>query len=490
MTVAPVPSLPPITQAIAGVALRDPARVAVIDRGRRVSYAMLDGLARRAAAWALRGGIAPGDRVGIAIRDEFPHLLACLALLRLGCTQVTLAGHDTPEMQAALAARLGVTAVLADEGAAPPPPLPVLRFDAARIAGDAALAAAVLPDLPPGAGAFVFPSSGTTGRPKLCLMTEGVMAAQAAITGGIARVRHRLATNEYSNGKRLQLQTLSVGGTEVLANNGVGRSLAETCRVFGIERLNLAPNRAARLAEEAARPGAEPFPGFTTIMIGGGAVPGPVRDALQRHVTRDLIVSYGCTEAGGIAMAGPHDHAAHPDSVGRPFPGVDVAIVDEGARPLPAGVSGLVRVRSAGVVQGYLDDPALTARAFRDGWFLPGDVGRFSTDGVLTLEGRVDEMMNLGTIKIFPAEIEATAEGFPGVAECAAVALRAEAHGDIPVLAVVPGPGFDAASLLAHCRARLGLRAPRKIVTVPALPRNHQGKVQRVALAGAVRAAR
>ena len=101
----------------------------------------------------------------------------------------------------------------------------------------------------------------------------------------------------------------------------------------------------------------------------------------------------------------------------------------------------------------------------------------------LLVAGRRDDMMTLGTIKILPAEIEAVAEGFPGLRDCAAFAVRAPALGDIPVLAVVGDAGFDAAGLLAHCRARLGLRAPRKVVAVDAIPRNAMGKVLRQQLA-------
>jgi acyl-CoA synthetase (AMP-forming)/AMP-acid ligase II len=137
------------------------------------------------------------------------------------------------------------------------------------------------------------------------------------------------------------------------------------------------------------------------------------------------------------------------------------------------------------MARGYLDDPEASARAFRDGWFQPGDRGRLEPDGTLVFAGRDAEMMMLGTINIFPAEIEAAAQGFPGVADCAAFALRSPALGDIPALAVVEvAPGaVDVPALAASCRARLGLRAPRRVVVVPALPRTATGKVQRDRLA-------
>jgi acyl-coenzyme A synthetase/AMP-(fatty) acid ligase len=129
------------------------------------------------------------------------------------------------------------------------------------------------------------------------------------------------------------------------------------------------------------------------------------------------------------------------------------------------------------MIDRYLDDQALTALTFRDGWFYPGDNGHMTADGSLVLEGRADDVMNLSGIKISPAELEAVAEAFPGVVECAALPIKSPVHGDIPVLAVATDGSVDLAALQQFCRARLGVRAPRKVFRVEQLPRNAAGKV-------------
>ncbi len=279
-----------IVAAIDAVAAADPGRVAVVDRGRAVDYATLARASRRVAAWLLRAGVVPGERIGLTFRDELPHLLVCLALLRLGCVQVTLASHEPREMRGALAARLGLRVLVAADARDALPGLALVQADAGAIGDDPALDAVALPAPAPTRAGFVFQSSGTTGQPKLVPMTEAVLAAQSAITAGFGRVRHRVATNEFANGKRLQLQTLWIGGTEVLVNNGAGRSLAETCAAHGVERLNLSPLRAARLAEELARPGAPPWPSATQIMISGGPVPAALRaTSRSRWWTRTAV---------------------------------------------------------------------------------------------------------------------------------------------------------------------------------------------------------
>lgn len=462
---------------IAAVAARDPARVAVVDAGRVIAYATLALHVGRMAGWLRRQGIGPGETVGLTLREEYPHLLATLALLALGCRQVTLGSRDPPAMRADLAARLRVAAVLGEREADALPGTPLLRPDMRAIAAEG-VEDAPAPPLA-GGGTLVITSSGTTGRPKLIALPEAALAMQGMMTAGLGTVRFRSIGNEFNNAKRLQLHTLAAGGTEVLANNGAGAEVAEVCARHGVMRLNIAPVKAEALLAAMARPGAPPWPPQTGITLAGGPVPASLRRRLMAALTPDVCVLYGTSETGPVTIARPAHHDEHPDTVGPPVPGVRVEVVDEDGRALPPGERGLVRIRSAAAATAYLDDPEATARAFRDGWFHPGDAGWMTQGGALVLAGRADDMMNLGTIKIFPAEIEAAAAGFPGLVECAAFALRSAAHGDIPLLAVVAREGMDTAALLAACRERLGLRAPRRIVALDALPRNAAGKVLR-----------
>jgi acyl-coenzyme A synthetase/AMP-(fatty) acid ligase len=140
---------------------------------------------------------------------------------------------------------------------------------------------------------------------------------------------------------------------------------------------------------------------------------------------------------------------------------------------------GTLWVRTAKMADGYVDDAVATARHFRDGWFLPGDLARVDGDGRLHLVGRADEMINLHGVKVSPAEIERVLEALPGVRAAAAFALPSAVHGQIPLAAVElassDGPGAD--QLLAAARAALGVRAPRRVLVLDALPRNSAGKV-------------
>jgi acyl-coenzyme A synthetase/AMP-(fatty) acid ligase len=408
-----------------------------------------------------------------------PHITAALALLRLGCDQVSLASHDPPALRQAIAARLRVALLVGDDAQDALPGIDFLRFDPAVVEGDAQAAP------PPRTARLILSSSGTTGRPKLVPLSEAEIAAQMARRADEGRVYYRSITVEHNNARKYHLGLLSLGATTVLANCATLPDLAEACARWGIDRVTLPPERAAALADVQARAGAHPWPARTSIAVFGAAVAPALRRRLMAQVTPNLVVNYSTTEAGTMTLAGPHDHDRHPDGVGRPLAGVDLRVVDDAGQPLPPGQVGLVRTRAPGMAQGYLDDPQADARAFHDGWFQPGDRGWIEADGTLVFAGRDAEMMMLGTINIFPAEIERAAEDFPGVADCAAFALRSPSLGDIPALAVVEtAPGaLDAAALAAACRAKLGLRAPRRVVVVAALPRTASGKVQRDRLA-------
>ncbi len=254
----------PLTAAIAAWAARDPARAAFIDRGAPVTYAALDRRVAACAGWLARQGLRPGDMVGVTLREDIAHITAALALLRLGCDQVTLASHDPPALRAALARRLGVALLLAEDGTAALPGLPLLHFDPED---------APAPGPAERPGRLILTSSGTTGRPKLIPLREADIARQVARRAGEARVFFRSITVEHNNAKKYHLGLLGQGATTMLANCAALPDLAEACARHGVGRVTLPPERAAALAGLQARPGAHPWPARTSLAVFGAEVP-------------------------------------------------------------------------------------------------------------------------------------------------------------------------------------------------------------------------
>jgi long-chain acyl-CoA synthetase len=170
--------------------------------------------------------------------------------------------------------------------------------------------------------------------------------------------------------------------------------------------------------------------------------------------------------------------------VGAVRPGIELQVVDEAGRAVPAGTVGEVRIRVADMPSGYLDDPAGTARGFRDGWFHPGDLALLSPEGMLYLKGRTDDLINYQGVKILPAEIEEVLLAHPNVAEAAAYAVQTERDNEMPGAAVVLRGERDVESLTRWCTERLrGSRTPRVLLVLKSLPRNAAGKVMRTKLA-------
>ena len=434
-----------------------------------------------AAAAALRAaGLGPGTAVGLTIVDPAEHLVACLALIASGAAQICLPSFEPPGLRASLAARVGVEAVLADDGAEAPPGLRLLRWRDLR-AAVTCLAGPPPPD--PDAPAIFLSSSGISGRPKLVALSLRQVGLQA-VRGFSRHEGARMAcfaSPEHNIAKRLGLYTLLLGGTALLSA-ARGEALNAFLRAARADWLYGSLQHAADLVALGRR--GHPLPPGVTLRMGGLRVPLALRHEVLAHVTPDFRVSYGATEIGSIASAGPGQHDEE-GSVGLVVPGVEVGILRADGTEAAPGEPGAIRIRAPGMATAYHDDPEQTAERFRGGWFHPGDMVSRRADGTLVVHGRADDMMILNGINIFPPEIEAMLESHPAVAHAAALPVPSAAHGEIPVAAVElrPGARASAAELLAFARARLGLRAPRRVLVLDALPRNPQGKVIRRELA-------
>ena len=252
---------------------------------------------------------------------------------------------------------------------------------------------------------------------------------------------------------------------------GVSRRRVLRAIAGGSSALALAP--AMALVPRSALAGVD-------IRVSGSAVPYRVRHDIEVNLGSKLYVRYGSTESGTVSSAGPGEHD-ETESVGQVVAGLSVEVVDVEGAVLPVGQVGHIRMRGAGIAQGYFDGAEQTARRFRNGWYWPGDMGSFDEGGRLTIHGRADDMINLNGINIFPAEIENVLEAHPEVVSAAALPLQSSIHGQIPVAAVELRSGgvVTDRELVAYAREHLALRAPRRIIILEQLPRNSQGKILR-----------
>ena len=166
----------------------------------------------------------------------------------------------------------------------------------------------------------------------------------------------------------------------------------------------------------------------------------------------------------------------------------EVRVVDSRGAPLGAGEEGEIVARGPGVMDGYVGDPELNARAFVDGWFRTGDAGRLDQDGYLTITGRIKELINRGGEKIAPNEIERVIAGHPAVDRVCVFGIAHPTLGEEVVAAVVPAHDAvaDERAIIEFAGSRLAaFKVPRRVVFTSGLPTIAAGKIDRQALARA-----
>ena len=172
-------------------------------------------------------------------------------------------------------------------------------------------------------------------------------------------------------------------------------------------------------------------------------------------------------------------------SVGRPVAGVDMRIVDDDGAALPSGRVGEVAVRGPNVTGGYLNRPEENERAFADGWFRTGDIGKMDENGYLFLLDRKKDVIITGGENVYSSEVEAVLYRHPDIHECAVVGVPDEKYGEALFAVIVPAPGASPGEdeIVEHCRGRIGgYKIPRRMTFVEELPKSAMGKILKTEL--------
>jgi long-chain acyl-CoA synthetase len=222
------------------------------------------------------------------------------------------------------------------------------------------------------------------------------------------------------------------------------------------------------------------------IVVTGEAFPVDLKRRLIALLPQVRLVSFfAMTEAGSITSLGHEEQFTHPESVGRPTPGVEVLILAADHTPLPAGEIGELAVRAGApgqftVMRGYFNRPDETAAAFHAGFLLTGDLARQHADGYLYIVDRKKDMILSGGFNIYSKEVEQTLCAHPAVADAAVVGVPDPTYGEAVAAFVEPAAGANPtqAELIEHCRRLLAsYKKPKYIFITATMPRNGIGKV-------------
>ncbi len=461
---------------------RDRADHPAIEDGQRVvTYGALD-REINAMAGNLQGvGIERGDIVAVLLDDSADHLVLVCALARIGAVIFSL-NPKLPRREIGEAMKdLSVKAIVAAPKTKPFAGREVLSLDDLRQTLTKPFSgSATGGDLP----VMLNQSSGTTGAPKSFLHSHTEMLAWMArntkVQGWSQDERFLcLSSMCFTDCRNISLCILRLGATVVIQRCRSMEELAAFVRDKRVSYLKLTPSHLVPMLEYAAGKKLL-FPDLRLMVVASAPVTHPQRLAARQQLTPNFCEQLGSNETGPLVFGNPADQDLYPDAVGRVVEGVEAQIVDEKDKPVPPGKTGKVRYRGAGYPTAYLNDPDASARAFRDGWFYPGDIAALNEQGYLFFKGRADDVINNSGVKFYPIEVETALLAHPHVREAAVFSRAHDRQGEVAVACVVASRDVSADDLQAFCAKRIaGYKVPRIVATVPELPKNAMGKVKK-----------
>ncbi len=464
-----------------------------------------DGVARLFAAH----GVTRGSVVCLLVPSSIDYMVCYAAATRLGAvTSGVNLRLGADEVRSILDRTHPVLTVVDDDS--PPPDGPtgavIERSEAATAATDPT--PGPRPALVGSDPVAVVWTSGTTGLPKGAVFDHRNLAAVASGTDVLSETGdRRLSPLPFAHvGSMTRTWDEIAHGVTTVITPTPWRA-ADAVRIMAEERITVAQGVPTQWALVLAHPDLDGADLSSLRIAGTGAsrVPAELVASMKERLGVPVVVRYTSTEAslGTGTVPGDADRVVA-TTVGRPVPGVSVAVVDDRGEPVGTGEVGTVRLRSAAVMRGYWGGPptgpgaegtvfdraSTSAVLAGDGWLTTGDFGYLDDGGHLHLAGRANELYIRGGYNVYPAEVEGVLGIHPAVGQVAVVGAPDPVLGEIGVAFVVPtgeGP-TDEATLLAELRATAGAaladyKAPDRVVVADSLPLTSMMKVDKRSLA-------
>jgi long-chain acyl-CoA synthetase len=490
-------------------AREEPARVALIDATGRAWTAgeLLAGADRLVHALRARD-VKPFAPVATLTRNSAELFQVLLAVFQGGWQYVPLNTHLTAAELAYILGDSGATALFADSELAD------IAATAADEAGVPATGRIAIRGEIPGftrfedaiagqpattpddrvAGQFMQYTSGTTGRPKAVqrdLPTFDPETWVAAYSANLTRYdiepggdAVHLVTSPMYHLSPLNFGyfSLHLEHTVVLMEKWDAERALQLIDEHGVTDVAMVPTQLHRLMAlpEEVR---TQYDVSSLRQVIHAAAPCPIELKRQLFAWLGPVIYefYGASEGGGT-LARPEEWLAHPGTVGRPWVGADVKVLDDDGHPVPPGTVGTVYLKLMGDFA-YKGDPEKTAANRHGDYFTVGDMGELDEEGYLYLRDRKIDMVVSGGVNIYPAEIEAALLSHPAVGDAAVFGVPHDDWGEEVMAVVEPAAGVAASDavadeLLAHCETMLArYKLPRRIEFTDAMPRDPNGKL-------------
>lgn len=488
-----------------------PDRIAVRCGGEQIDYPALHRRSDNLAAMLARRGVGPGSLVGLSTRRSIDLVVALVAIMKAGAGYFPIDPGYPPARKQFMLDDVQPPVVVATAEAADGMPemagVTVISLDDPQVRAAVEAGKVDRRELPlphPDDPMYLVFTSGSTGKPKGALGTHRSMAARLDwqlrhYPPRTDDVRLAQASITFLEGGMEMLAGLAAGATMILADDAEHRdpeALGELMNRYGVAQVTAVPSLVSALVD--SRP--EAVRGLSRLVCGGEPVSVSL---LQRLVSvcggadPELLNNIGSTETSGAVSRGRLE-LPNP-LVGKPVPGADAYLLDDGLRPVPVGVVGELYYAGDQLARGYWKRPGLTATRFvanpyalepGSRLYRSGDLARWTDDGRLEFVGRSDHQVQVRGFRVELAEVEAALSGVDGVA--AAAARTWDVHGGTSLAGyVVPQRPIvdeaEKASFASEVRAAIGstlpgYMMPSSLTVLGALPKTESGKLNRPGL--------
>jgi acyl-CoA synthetase (AMP-forming)/AMP-acid ligase II len=324
-------------------------------------------------------------------------------------------------------------------------------------------------------------TSGTTGKPKAASRSANARATLAFLQV-LTVVPYQAddvivcpAPLFHSFGLLTLTIQMAIGATIVLPEKFDPTGTLELIEQHHATAASLVPVMIRRILALSDEEKKRDLSSLRILLASGSAMSPEMRRETMELFGDVLFDLYGSTEAGWVAIATPEDIRGNGQTLGKPVPGVDVAVYSEDQKRLERGEHGELYINSDMVFEGYASGEETKEV---DGFLSIGDLGYLDEEGRLFVEGRGDDMVVIGGENVYPVEIEEVIDGIDGVEDVAVVGMKDEEYGEVLAAFVVGSVEPD--TVKQTCKKELAsFKVPKVVEVVDDLPRTSTGKVQK-----------